>query len=63
LPLKPGVTVAAGDAGVAKAVAEAKRSVQDAALFDVRIDVRTTSVLSLVRRDCLEVHALAAPSP
>ena len=51
--------IAVGDAGFARAVEEAKRSAHDAPLFDMRVDLHTTSVLSFIRRDCLEVHALA----
>ncbi len=59
LQLQQSLQVAVGDAGFARAVEEAKRSVHDAPLFDVRVDLHTTSVLSFIRRDCLEVHALA----
>jgi hypothetical protein len=59
LQLQQSLQIAVGDAGFARAVEEAKRSVHDAPLFDMRVDLHTTSVLSFIRRDCLEVHALA----
>jgi hypothetical protein len=63
LQLRQALQVEVGDAGFARAVEEAKRSVHDAPLYDVRVDLHTTSVLSVIRRDCLEVHALAGPDP
>jgi hypothetical protein len=60
VPLQQSFSIAVGSGGLIKAIAEARQSVHDAQLYDVRIDVHTTSVLSLVRRDCVEVHASAA---
>jgi len=51
--------VTAGDDGYASAVARARESVGGAALFDVRADLRTTSVLGVWTRQCIEVHASA----
>jgi hypothetical protein len=61
LPLRQPLVILAGDAGYVTAMEEASRSVGGAALYDVRADMHTTAVLSLFRRDCLEIHAAAAP--
>ncbi len=60
VPLRQPLTIAAGNAGFVAAMEEARKSVNNAPLYDVRVDLHTISVLSLVRRDCLEVHATAA---
>jgi len=60
LPLRQPLMIMAGDAGFSAAVAKARQSVQGAALYDVRVDLHTISVLGIVRRDCLEIHASAA---
>jgi hypothetical protein len=62
LPLKRSFTILAGDAGFATAVENARQSVQGAPIYDVRADMHTTMVLSIVRRDCLEIHASAPPA-
>jgi hypothetical protein len=60
VPLRQPLAILAGDAGFASAMARARQSVQDAPIYDVRVDLHTISVLGLVRRDCLEIHAAAA---
>lgn len=52
--------ITAGNDGYTKAIERAQRSVDGAPLFDVRADMHTTAVLSIVRIECIEVHALAA---
>jgi hypothetical protein len=59
LPLRQPLAILAGNAGFASALAKARQSVQESPLYDVRVDLHTISVLGLVRRDCLEVHASA----
>jgi hypothetical protein len=59
LPLRQPLAILAGNAGFASAMARARQSVQEASLYDVRVDLHTISVLGIVRRDCLEVHASA----
>src|SRR5262249_22330623 len=48
-----------GNDGFVRAVANARDSVGGAEIFDVRADLRTTAVLGVWRRECVEVHALA----
>ena len=60
VPLRQPLEILVGDAGFAAAVAQARQSVQGAALYDVRVDLHTIAVLGIVRRDCLEIHASAA---
>ena len=60
LALKQPFYILWGDAGFATAMEDAQRSVQNAPLYDVRVDMHTTTVLSILRRDCLEIHAAAA---
>jgi hypothetical protein len=59
LNLRQPLALIVGDAGFAAAVANARQSVQNAPLYDVRVDLHTITVLSLYRRDCLEIHASA----
>jgi len=56
----PSFDVAWGNAGYAKAVKVALESAGGGTLVDVRADVHTVSVLSVWRRECIEVHALVA---
>ncbi len=63
LPTKQPLEIHFGDAGFATAVTEARKSVQDAAIYDVRVDLHTIALLSIVRRDCLEIHAAAETAP
>lgn len=56
----PGFIGAAwGDGGYMRAVAEANASAPGAHLVNVRADLRTTVILGLWRRQCVEVNALA----
>jgi hypothetical protein len=48
-----------GDDGYATAVARAREAARGATLVDVRVDLRTTAVLGIWRRECVEVHASA----
>lgn len=57
----PSALAAFGDDGYAKAVARARGSVGGKDLFDVRADLRTTSILGVWTRSCIEVHALSVP--
>ena len=50
-----------GDAGVIRAMEEAKANAGGGTLFDVRLDVHSISVLGIFHRDCLEVHASVRP--
>jgi hypothetical protein len=50
-----------GDDGFASAVARAREAAHGATLVDVRTDLRTTAVLGIWRRECVEVHASHAP--
>ena len=59
----PSFTVGAGDRGYAAAMQRAYEAAGTGTLFDVRADVHTTSVLSIYRRDCTEVHASVARKP
>jgi hypothetical protein len=59
LPLRQPLVILAGDAGFVTAMEEASRSVNGAPLYDVRADMHTITLLSVLRRDCLEIHALA----
>lgn len=56
----PSFTIGAGDRGYAAAMREAHAAAGDGTLVDVRADLHTTSILSVVRRDCTEVHAAIA---
>ena len=56
----PSFTVGAGDRGYAAAMQRAYEAAGTGTLFDVRADLHTTSVLSIYRRDCTEVHASVA---
>ena len=57
----PSALAAFGSDGYAKAMARARRSVGGKDLFDVRADLRTTSILGVWTRSCIEVHALSVP--
>ncbi len=59
LPWSP-LAVTAGDDGYIKAMERAERSVDGARLYDVRADLHTTAILSILRFECVEIHALAA---
>jgi hypothetical protein len=59
----PSFTIGAGDRGYAAAMKEAHQAAGEGALVDVRADLHTTSILSIVRRDCTEVHAAIARKP
>lgn len=59
----PSFTIGAGDRGYAAAMREAHAAAGDGILVDVRADLHTTSILSIVRRDCTEVHAAIARKP
>lgn len=50
-----------GDDGFASAVARAREGARGGTLVDVRADLRTTAVLGIWRRECVEVHASHAP--
>jgi hypothetical protein len=52
--------VAFGNSGYRKALARAKETAGNAALFDVRADTHTTSVLGIWTRQCTEVVASVA---
>jgi len=56
----PSFDVAWGNAGYAKATAEAVKAAGGGTLYDVRADVHTTAVLGILRFECVEVHALVA---
>lgn len=60
LPLRQPLALLVGNAGFVAAMAKARQSVEDAPLYDVRVDLHSIAVLGIVRRDCLEVHASAA---
>jgi hypothetical protein len=57
----PTLGIAWGDAGIARAVADAKEHAAGGRLYDVRIDAHTTSVLGVYLHLCTEVHATVAP--
>ncbi|HEX8790747.1 MAG TPA: hypothetical protein VF765_07330 [Polyangiaceae bacterium] len=59
----PSFTIGAGNRGYAIAMQRAYEAAGTGTLFDVRADLHTTSVLSIVRRDCIEVHASVARKP
>lgn len=46
-----------GDDGFASAIARAREAAKGGSLVDVRADLRTTAVLGIWRRECVEVHA------
>lgn len=52
-----------GDGGYIKAATEARASIPAAHLVDVRADLRTTVILGLWRRQCVELSALALEAP
>jgi hypothetical protein len=49
-----------GNDGYRAAMRLASESVGGGTLFDVRADMHTTAILGIWRRECIEVHALAA---
>ncbi len=59
----PSFTIGAGNRGYAIAMQRAYAAAGTGTLFDVRADLHTTSYLSIVRRDCVEVHASVARKP
>jgi hypothetical protein len=51
------VGVVWGNAGVIRAIAEAKESSGAKLLYNVRLDQHSTAILGVWHRDCVEVHA------
>ncbi len=59
IPWQP-LSITFGDDGYAAAMARAREAAGGPPLFDVRVDLHTTAILGIWRRECVEVHAAVA---